>query len=108
MRFILLSFLLFTAVPVLAQETMPAQAAAAPSQRVLIRSISIQGFVLDDRAQFTRLFRPYRNKRLSTGDVDAVLQQLSKIYEEAGYHGLVGIKYHISKRNLIFTVSLIK
>lgn len=75
----------------------------------LVRNIVIEGFVLEeDRSQFAKLFKPYRNKHLSAADIDTLLQQLQKIYEEAGYQGLISIEHHVKRKSLIFTVSLIK
>ena len=75
----------------------------------LIRNIVIEGFVLEEqKGQFVKLFKPYRNKYLSAADIDTILQQLQEIYEQAGYQGLISIEPHIKKKCLTFTVSLIK
>jgi hemolysin activation/secretion protein len=107
MRYCVLVALLLIPLPALAQNALPAQADVA-AQSTLIRNIVIEGFVLQDKNQFVKLFKPYRNKYLTTADVDAMLGQLQEIYEQAGYQGLVSIEDHVVKRKLTFTVSLIK
>src|SRR5258708_4638104 len=106
MRYYILLLLFFIPLPASAQDTNAPQA-LAQGQRILIQKIEIEGFVLPDRNQFVKLFKPHRNKHLSAIDIDTILQQVGGLYEQAGYQGLVSIKYHIIKRNLIFTVSLI-
>ena len=117
MRYCLLLVLLFIALPVSAQnvpasvlkpDTHSYSQAALKAKGTLIRNIVMKGFVLQDKNQFVKLFKPYRNKRLSVADIDEALQELQEIYEQAGYQGLVSIEYHVIKRNLTFTVSLIK
>ncbi|MDE1920378.1 MAG: hypothetical protein KGJ09_03440 [Candidatus Omnitrophica bacterium] len=107
MRYCILLVLLLAASPVSAQNAAPVQT-AMPVERTWIHNVLIKGFVLDNRGQFVKLFRPYRNKRLSSADMGDILQHLQEIYEEAGYQGLVSINYHVRKKYLIFTVSLIK
>jgi len=85
-----------------AQETIPATAV------VLIKNISIEGFLLQDKEQFVKLFKPYRNKYLSTADMDEILQKVQKIYEQEGYQSLVSIDYRVKKQWLTFAVSLIQ
>ena len=106
MRYSTLILLLLLLLPVSVQNAR-AQG-SAQIQNVLIQKIQMQGFVLDDSGQFVRLFKPYRNKHLSAADIDAILQQIQKIYEQAGYQGLVSIGYQIKRKSLTFTVSLIK
>ena len=107
MRYCILFLLLFISLPVSAQN-VAAQQTASQAQGPLISNIVMKGFVLEDKNQFVRLFKPYRNKHLSTADIDEILQQLQEIYEQAGYQGLISIEPHVIKRNLTFTVSLIK
>lgn len=107
MRYCALIVLFFITFPVLAQNTAASQA-AVQAQGPLIRNIIMEGFVLDDKNQFVKLFKPYRNKHLSATDINSILQALQEIYEQAGYQGLVSIEYHVVKRNLTFTVALIK
>ena len=107
MRYCLLLVLLFIALPVSAQN-VPAPQAASKLQGPLISDIKMEGFVLQDRNQFVKLFKPYRNKHLSAADIDTILQQLQEIYEQAGYQGLVSIEYRVKRKTLTFTVSLIK
>ncbi len=120
MRYGALILLLFISLPALAQN-VPAPAlkvpkpdthsysqAAVQDKVALIRNIGIEGFVLQSKNQFVKLFKPYRNKHLSAVDIDAILQQLQEIYEQAGYQGLVSIEYHVKRNYLTFIVSLIK
>jgi hemolysin activation/secretion protein len=76
---------------------------AVASQGTLIKSIDIQGFVLQDKERFLRLFKPYRNKYLTTADMDGILQQIQVMYEKEGYQQLVTITYHVDKHHLLFT-----
>ena len=78
------------------------------TQAPLVRKIEIKGFVLQDKGQFVKLFKPYRNKLLSADEINAMLQELAEIYEQAGYQGLVSIRYEVKNKVLTFTVSLIK
>ncbi len=108
MRYCALILLLFISLPVFAQN-IPAPQVVSQAQGALISSIKIEGFVLEEQKnQFVKLFKPYRNKHLSQADIDAILQALQEIYEQAGYQGLISIKYNIIKRCLTFTVSLVK
>ena len=95
------------AVGFAAQSAASAQS-TSKAQGPLIRSIKIEGFVLGDKNQFFELFKLYRNKHRSAADIDAILQQLREIYEQAGYQGLVSIVYRVKRKSLVFTVSLIK
>ena len=70
----------------------------------MIRNIDIDGFVLGDKSRFVKLFKPYRNKYLTTIDMDAILQKIQAIYEQDGYRLLVSITYQVSKHRLAFTV----
>jgi hemolysin activation/secretion protein len=63
----------------------PSPQAVSQAQNNLVLNIKIEGFVLDDKARFDKLFKPYRNKHLFAADIDALLQQLQEIYEQAGY-----------------------
>lgn len=107
MRYCVLIVLLFISLPVSAQNA-PSTQADVNDKGVLIHNITIEGFVLGDKDQFVKLFKPYRNKYLSVDKIDAILQQLKEIYEQEGYQELVSIDYHIVKRTLTFTVALIK
>jgi len=107
MRYYILILLLFMPLSASAQNVAAGQA-SLQVQGILIRNITMEGFVLDDKNQFVKLFKPYRNKHLLAKDIDAILQQLQEIYEQAGYQGLVSIEHQIKRNNLIFTISLIK
>ena len=73
-------------------------------QGVLIRNITIDGFVLGDKDRFLKLFKPYSNKHLTTSDMDDILQKIEIIYEREGYKELVSINYQVIKHLLKFTV----
>ena len=91
-------------VPVL----MPDTHRYSQDKGALISNIKIEGFVLEDKNQFVKLFKPYRNKHLLAVDMDTILQKIQEVYEQAGYQGLVSIEYHVKGKSLRFTVSLIK
>ncbi len=108
MRYCLLLLLFFISLPISAQN-VPAPQVVSQAQGGLISNIKIEGFVLEEQKnQFVKLFKPYRNKHLSAADIDTILQALQEIYEQAGYQGLIPIEYQIKKRCLTFTVSLVK
>jgi len=106
MRYCILMVLLFLSVPVSAQNA-PAGQIVPNDKGTLIRNIDIDGFVLQDKDQFLRLFKPYRNKHLTASDMDGILQQIKDIYEKEGYQQLVAITYHVEKRRLVYTASMI-
>jgi len=85
-----------------------AAAANTGSQRqgVLVRSITIEGFVLQDKEQFAKLFKPFHDKYLTTQDTDSLLKQIQVIYEREGYQQLVAITYKLDKHRLVFSVSM--
>ncbi len=80
--------------------------AALQIEHTLIHSITMEGFLLQDKNQFVKLFKPYQNKYLSKADMDAILQKIQGIYEQEGFQQLVAITYAVNKHHLIFTVSL--
>jgi len=102
MCYLILIGLLFTSFPVLAQD-VTAPSAAVEDRGILIHNIVLEGFVLGDKNQFTKLFKPYRNKHLTRADMDAILQEIQHIYEEQGYQQLVSISYQVIKHRLVFT-----
>jgi len=105
MRYIMMMVLLVMSMPALAQSLPVAQTV---SKGFSARNITIEGFVLGDKAQFVNLFKPYKNKYLSLSDIDTLQGQIEKIYEHAGYGGMVAIKNHFSKKSLTFTVALVE
>ncbi len=105
MRYILLMALLFISLPALAQNASTVPTITQP-EAILIRNITIEGFVLGDKSQFTKLFKPYRDKHLSSADMDVILQKIRDIYEMGGYQQLVSIAYRVDKHHLIFTVTM--
>ncbi len=107
MRYCILILLLFIPLPASAQN-VPATQAVPQAQKTLIQKILIEGFVLEDKNQFVKLFKPYRSKHLSAADIDTILQKIQEIYGQAGYQGLVSIEYHVKRKSLTFSVSLIK
>ena len=106
MRASFLILLLFISYPVSAQNVVVPTALTA-AQRTLIRNIDIDGFVLGDKSQFVKLFKPYRNKYLTGTDIDAILQKIQAIYEQEGYAQLVSIGYQVTKHRLVFTILMI-
>ena len=107
MRYFILFLSLFISGSALAQN-IPAPQVVSQEQKVLIQKIQIEGFIPQDKDQFAKLFKPYRNQHLSSSDMQAILGQIQEIYEQAGYQGLVSIEYHVHKRQLVYKVSLIK
>jgi hemolysin activation/secretion protein len=103
MRYCVLILLFFMPLSASAQNAAAPQTSIAP-QSTLIKNIEIEGFVLGDKAQFVKLFKPYHNKHLTAMDMDAILQQIKDIYEREGYLELVSITYQVNKHRLIFTV----
>ena len=97
--------LLFMSFPVSAQNVAPTQA-SPQVERTLIRSITLEGFQLENKDQFVTLFKLYRNKHLSKADMDMILQKVREIYEQEGFGQLVFVTYSVNKRRLIFTASL--
>jgi len=95
----------FMPLPVSAQNVVAPQASVT-AQRALIRSITMEGFQLQDKNQFVKLFKPYRNKYLSKIDMDVISQKIQDIYEQQGFGQLVSITYAVNKYRLIFSVSL--
>ncbi len=99
------SILIFLAVCSFSISSLtPAHAAKQVHQGTLIREIQMQGFVLGDKNRFTKLFKPYRDKYLTTDDMNSLLQQVRLMYEREGYLELVSINYQVVKHRLIFTV----
>jgi len=100
-------FILFVLMPFsVSAQNIATPSAAVSLERILIRSITIEGFLLQDKNQFTKLFKPYRNKYLSKVDMDAILQKLQDIYEQEGFAQLVSITYAVNQHRLTFTVSM--
>jgi hypothetical protein len=90
-------------------EAQPAQNAdnsTAKAGDPFIHDVTIEGFVLGDKGQFRKMFRPYRNKNLTKDDMDALLQKIQNIYEREGYLQLVTITYQVKKHRLVYTVSM--
>ena len=106
MRYCVLLALFFISIPVSAQNIPDAQV-VTQEKKTLIRNIDIEGFVLQDKGQFLKLFKPYRQKHLSKSDMDTILQEIKDIYEREGYQQLVAISYKVSKNRLVFTASMI-
>ena len=79
--FPIVMLLFFISLPVSAQN-VTASPSTSKAQGPLISSIKMEGFVLQNKNQFVELFKPYRNKHLSSADIDTILQQLQEIYEQ--------------------------
>ena len=106
MRGILLIAVLLISFPVFFEKTYAGQAETI-MQRSLVKSIVIKGFVLGDKDRFVKIFKPYRHKRLTVADMDAMLKQVQDIYEREGYKQLVSITYKVNKHLLVYTASMI-
>ncbi len=74
--------------------------------RILIRKITIEGFVLKDRQPFEQLFKPHLNKYLSPMDIDAILDAVKALYAQQGYQGMVDASYTVSRHDLKIRVFL--
>ncbi len=105
MRYVLCSVLVLVAGLFWAQPT-PAAEADAAKKGVLVRSIEMEGFILGDKGQFTKIFKMYRNKYLTPEDTDGILAKIQKIYEREGYLKLVSITYVLKKHRLIYSVAM--
>ena len=105
MRYGVLILFLLVSLPASSLNAAVPQVASKP-QGTLIRSIVIEGFVLGDRTQFVKLFKPYRNKYLTTTDMDVILHKIQGIYEMDGYQQMVLITYKVNKHRLVFTSSM--
>jgi len=106
MRYCILVALLFISFPALAQNDIARQS-MLQDKGVLIRNIAMEGFMLENKHQFVKLFKPYRNKYLTEADMEEILKEVQVIYEREGYQQLVSITYHVIKHRLVFTVSMI-
>ena len=102
MRYCMLLALFFISLPV-STRYVEAQQAALPMQSILIHNIVLEGFVLEDKDQFVKLFKPYRNKYLTNDDINTILQKIQVIYEKEGYQQLVSISYQVTKHHLVYT-----
>ena len=100
MRYGILVLLLLISLPVVTQNAVAAQDVP---QGILIHDIAMEGFVLGDKEQFTKLFKPYRNKYVTAADMDKILQEIQIIYEQEGYQQLVSITYEVKKHRLVYT-----
>lgn len=100
-------FILMVIMPLgVSAQNVVASQATVPVERTLIHNITMEGFLLQDKNQFVKLFKPYRNKHLSKADMDVILQQVQEIYEQEGFQSLVSITYSVHKHQLIFMVSM--
>ena len=102
MRYIMLVIFFLISLPPLTPDAFSKQM-VSQHDGILIRNISMEGFVLEDKSQFVKLFKPYRNKYLTTDDIGEILQKIRIIYEKEGYQQLVTISYRLIKHRLIFT-----
>jgi hemolysin activation/secretion protein len=102
MRYCLLILFLLSPFSMLTQPAA-AQEMNAQEKGILIRSITMDGFVLEDKNQFIKLFKPYRGKYLKTSDMDDILQKIQNIYAKEGYQQLVTITYQVNGHRLVFT-----
>jgi ribosomal protein S12 len=101
-NYLLIALLLVSFFPA-AAGNVEALGVASQNKGVLIREITINGFVLGDKGQFKKLFKPYRSKYLTPDDMDALLEKIRVIYERDGYKELVSITYQVIKHRLVFS-----
>ena len=80
------------------------QQLAKDNNRILIRSIEIKGFVLNDRKPLDQIIKSRRNKRLSQEQIQKIIEEIKTVYLEAGYGSLVNITDTIKKNKLIIEV----
>ena len=73
---------------------------------VLVRKIIVAGLVPQNKAKLEQIIKPYRNKRLSTQDIDRLVQSIKEYYLEAGYDGLVDMDYTVRRNQLLIHVAL--
>jgi hemolysin activation/secretion protein len=105
MYYLLCLIFLFFSSPVSAQNVAASQS-TQQLEPTLIRNISMEGFLLEDKGQFVKLFKSYRNKYLSRADMDMILQKIEDVYVQEGFQQLVSITYAVNNHHLIFTVSM--
>ncbi len=80
----------------------------AQDGHVLVRQITVDGFLLKEKSKFAKMFKKYRNKKLSTDEVNRVVDQVRSLYVEAGYENLVLLTYQIIKGQLHIFIALKK
>ena len=103
MRYCFLILLLFISLPVFAQNVLAPQTVVGQDKGVLVRTIVMEGFVLGEKSRFIKIFKPYRDKYLTSAQMDVILEKIRHIYEEEGYQQLVSINYKLIKHKLVFT-----
>jgi Skp family chaperone for outer membrane proteins len=87
-------------------QNVASSTAVVQADRILIHSITMDGFMLQDKNQFTKLFKPHINKYLSKTDMDMILQKVQDIYDQGGFQQLVSITYSVKKHHLTFMVAM--
>ena len=105
MRYFIFTLLFLAISPLLSQADAGPQA-VSDEKPAMVKSIVLEGFKLEDKGQFVKLFKPYRNKFLTSFDISGLLEKIQAIYAEKGYQQLVTITWRLDRHRLIFTASM--
>ena len=107
MKNMLIVFFLLSGPLAFTQTAQASEVVNADNQKTLIRKITIEGFLLQNRNKFEQLFKLYRNKYLSNENIESLLNSVEVLYEEEGYQSLIAITSSIHKHHLKINASLI-
>jgi len=77
------------------------------SDGVLIKKIIISGIGLRDKQKLERIIKSHQKKKLNDVQLQQMIDDIKVLYLEAGYSGLVDIKYALKKNVLTITVLLL-
>jgi len=105
MYYLIICIFLLMSWPASAQNVTAAQS-TEQVQRTLISNITLEGFLLEDKGQFVKMFKLYRNKYLTKADMDNILQKIEDVYDQEGFQQLVSITYTVNKHRLVFSVAM--
>ena len=83
-----------------------AQTPSNGDQPVMVHAIIVSGLVPQNKSGLDTVLKSYRNKRLSSQDIDGLIRAVKKFYLEAGYDGLVNMDYTLRKNRLAIRVFL--
>lgn len=79
-------------------------------KKVLIKSIEIEGNIHLDDTKFEELLEPYKNTKLSFGDIQELSSEITKIYRQSGY--FVARAYipqqNIFKQDMVLKIGIIE
>jgi|CXWL01.1.fsa_nt_gi outer membrane protein assembly factor BamA len=78
------------------------------SEGNFVRQILLSGFILNDKKRLEKIVKPYQKKYLSKDQINQILQEMSSAYNEAGFAGLVNIRYELHKAKLVIVIDLNK